>query len=228
VTTVTRDECASWRAATNIVFYDFPEYAGLIHAAHALDPRTEAMVLLAGDAGLRRGESIALEWTDLDFTRRQIHVQRSSWSGKVTAPKGGRSRIVPMTDALTTALQAARHLRGPRVLYRDDGTALTNKVVRLWMRSAQRRAGLAETNGGIHVLRHSFCSHLAMQRAPAKAIQELAGHSTLSMTARYMHLSPAAKDSAIALLNARPVEAEDRGTSVAPSTAPEEKGRGIR
>jgi len=43
-----------------------------------------------------------------------------------------------------------------------------------------------------------------MRGAPARAIQELAGHSTLTMTARYMHLSPAAKDAAIRLLDRRP------------------------
>ncbi|HTP28562.1 MAG TPA: tyrosine-type recombinase/integrase, partial [Anaeromyxobacteraceae bacterium] len=105
------------------------------------------------------------------------------------------------------------HLRGPLVLYRDEGTPLTNKVVRLWVLAAQRRAGLPAKNGGIHFLRHTFCSHLAMQGAPAKAIQELAGHATLAMTQRYMHLSPAAKDSAIALLNARPVEPNGAGTT---------------
>lgn len=55
-----------------------------------------------------------------------------------------------------------------------------------------------------------------------KGDQELAGHSTLAMTQRYMHLSPAAKDSAIALLNARPVDSLDvRGTSLAPSGVPQ-------
>jgi len=201
-------------------FYDFADYARLVEAAQALDPRIEAMVLLAGDAGLRRGEIIALEWTDLDFRRRQVHVQRSEWRGQVTTPKGGRTRIVPLTDGLVRALQALRHLRGPRVLYRDDGSSPTNKVVRLWMLAAQRRAGLPVANGGIHILRHTFCSHLAMQGAAAKAIQELAGHSTLVMTQRYMHLSPAAKDSAIALLNARPVEnPEVRGTRRAPEVS---------
>jgi hypothetical protein len=48
--------------------------------------------------------------------------------------------------------------------------------------------------------RHSFCSHLAMRGAPAKAIQELAGHRDLSMTQRYMHLSPAAVEEATRLL----------------------------
>jgi site-specific recombinase XerD len=53
---------------------------------------------------------------------------------------------------------------------------------------------------GRHVLRHTFCSHLAMRGAPARAIQELAGHQDLGTTQRYMHLSPAALDAAIRLL----------------------------
>lgn len=206
-----------------ITFYDFSEYARLVEAARALDPRIEALMLLAGDAGLRRGEILALEWTDLDFVRRQIHIQRSEWKGLVTAPKGGRARVIPMTDALFRALQAVRHLRGPRVLYRDGGERLTNKVVRLWILAAQRRAGLPMKNGGIHFLRHTFCSHLAMRGAPARAIQELAGHSTLSMTQRYMHLSPAAKDSAIRLLDRRPAADGDMMETTSPGgTKPSE------
>jgi hypothetical protein len=42
-----------------------------------------------------------------------------------------------------------------------------------------------------------LCWHLAMREAPAKAIQELAGHQDLATTHRYMHLSPAALDAAI-------------------------------
>jgi site-specific recombinase XerD len=54
---------------------------------------------------------------------------------------------------------------------------------------------------GVHVLRHTFCSHLAMRSAPARAIQELAGHQDLSTTQRDMHLSPAALERAIPLLD---------------------------
>ncbi len=46
-------------------------------------------------------------------------------------------------------------------------------------------------------------AHLAMRGAPAKAIQELAGHSDRTTTMRYLHLSPAARQSAIGLLNRR-------------------------
>ena len=53
----------------------------------------------------------------------------------------------------------------------------------------------------MHILRHTFCSHLAMRGAPARAIQELAGHKDLSTTQRDMHLSPAAKEAAIRLLD---------------------------
>jgi len=47
------------------------------------------LTLLGGDAGLRNGEIIALERTDLDFKRRLLKVQRSEWQGHVTAPEGG-------------------------------------------------------------------------------------------------------------------------------------------
>ena len=54
----------------------------------------------------------------------------------------------------------------------------------------KRAARKANVRDSVHVLRHTFCSHLAMRGAPARAIQELAGHSDLGVTQRYMHLSP--------------------------------------
>ena len=82
--------------------------------------------------------------------------------------------------------------------------------------------------GKLHVLRHTFCSHLAVLGAPAKAVQELAGHADLTTTMRYMHLSPAARADAIELLNRQPQEAarlvERVGTSAV--TLVDVKGRG--
>jgi len=184
---------------TTMTFYDFDEYGALVEAAGLVDARCRAMVLLGGDAGLRRGEMMALEWSDINVRLGFITVQRSEWRGKTTVPKGGRPRRVPMTSRLKAALQAIKHLREARVFYRDGGPTPTNKMMRNWMRSAQRRANLA-VDGRIHVLRHTFCSHLAMRGAPTRAIQELAGHAHLSTTQRYMHLSPAALESAIRLL----------------------------
>jgi len=56
-----------------------------------------------------------------------------------------------------------------------------------------------------------------MRGAPARAIQELAGHMDLSMTQRYMHLSPAALDSAIRLLE-QPAGPARSGRNVADAT----------
>lgn len=65
-------------------FYDFDEYERLIQAAKSLDRNTQVIVLLGGDAGLRCGEMMALEWRDVDLQKRQLCVQRSDWKGHVT------------------------------------------------------------------------------------------------------------------------------------------------
>lgn len=88
------------------------------------------------------------------------------------------------------------------------------------MKQAERRAGMQVT-GKLHVLRHTFCSHLAVLGAPAKAVQELAGHADLTTTMRYMHLSPAARADAIGLLNRQPQEAARLVERVGTSTSPQ-------
>jgi integrase len=180
-------------------FYDFEEFEWLVDAARKIDQRILVMLLLGGEAGLRRGEIIALEQTDCDLRRGLLKVERSEWNGHVTPTKGMECRVVPMTKRLAAALREHKHLRGNRVLYADTIDTPTAKVIRKWMERAQKRAGLKET-GGIHVLRHTFCSHLAMRGAPALSIQKLAGHKNLMTTLRYMHLSPGETDRAIRLL----------------------------
>ena len=181
-------------------FHDFDQYERLLTIARKRDAQTYLMVLLGGDAGLRLGEIIALEWRDVELGARRLTVQRSEWLGHVTVPKGGRSRRLPMTQRLTAALKAARHLRSDQVLCLADGAPITRDRVIKPIRGAQRVAGIDQ---GAHILRHTFCSHLAMKGAPARAIQELAGHADLSTTQRYMHLSPAATEDAIRLLDGR-------------------------
>jgi hypothetical protein len=58
-----------------------------------------------------------------------------------------------------------------------------------------------------------------MRGAPAKAIQELAGHEDLTTTLRYMHLSPAARDTAIRLLDGRPTDPTSIDASNADASA---------
>jgi integrase len=186
---------------SSMAFYDFDEYERLVAAATAIDQVAHVILLLGGEAGLRCNEMIALEWRDVDLGKRQLCIQRSDWNGQMTIPKGGRLRYVPLTLRLAAALRDHRHLRSSHVLRQDNGQALTRQMVQYRAGRAARQAKLAEE--GVHILRHTFCSHLAMRGADQSGA-ELAGHRELGMTQRYMHLSPAALDSAIRLLDQPP------------------------
>jgi len=201
-------------------FYDHGDYERLVVAAGVLDHRLLAALLLAGDAGLRRGEIMGLDLADVDFANARITVRRSVWVSRtervVDEPKGMKRRPVPLTPRLFDALKAVRHLRGSRVFYDDAGAELTPKTLRTWVERIERQAGLPVT-GRIHVMRHTFCSHGAMAGVPAMTIKDLARHSSLATTMRYMHLSPSALDDGIAMLDesrktgGHPVKATRRG-----------------
>jgi integrase len=114
-------------------------------------------------------------------------------------------------------LQKVRHLRGPRVLRREDGhEKLARPLLRKWLSRVQRKASLRD-NGGLHIMRHTFCSHLAMQGVPVNAIKELAGHQDIMTTMRYMHLSPAAKDTAVQALDNRDAALKKQQDAAAPA-----------
>ena len=178
-------------------FHDFEAYERLVSAARVKGWRTHLIVLLGAEAGLRAGEMVALEWKDVDAAQKRLRVRQSAWRGQLTTPKNGKERLVPLTDRLAGALAQYHHLRGPRVLCKDSGEPLSRQSA--WTR-VRRAAKQAKVPTGVHILRHTFCSHLAMRGAPGRSIQELAGHQELSMTQRYMHLSQAALNDAIRLL----------------------------
>lgn len=142
---------------------------------------------------------MALEWGDVDLVAGVLTVRRSSWKGVIGTPKSGRERKVPLTSRLKAALKAVKHLKSELVLCHQDGLPLTQSAIEAALRFGCKKAGLRSI--GSHVLRHTFCSHLAMRGAAPKAIQELVGHSTLTMTLRYMHLAPSALTEAIGLLD---------------------------
>jgi integrase len=178
-------------------FHDFPAYERLVDAAKSLEANAYLVVLLGGEAGLRCGEMLALQWQDVNLVTGQLTVERSEWKGHVTTTKGGRVRYVPLTTRLRLALQAQRHLRSHRVLAGKDGRPLTQKMVQNLVKWAARRAAVPH---GVHILRHTFCSHLAMRGGSAPKIQILAGHQNLATTQRYMHLTPATLEATIRLL----------------------------
>ena len=183
-------------------FWDFDEYERLL--AGAQDPEGRMIVLLGGSAGLRMGEMIALRWIDVDLPRRRLLIRQNDWRGHVNSPKGGRAGVVDLCGRLAEALASHRirsrlGSRDGRVLCRKDGRSLTERGVRWRLERAERAAELPSK--GVHALRHTFGAHLAMRGASPKAIQELMRHSDLTMTQRYTHLSPAARESAVRLLD---------------------------
>lgn len=167
--------------------------------AVADDPVTLAGVLLAVDAGLRRGEILGLHWADVDMPAREMVIKWTVYRGKLGPPKGGRSRVAPMTDRLAAALDAIRH-DGDMVLVRPGGEQWTKEVMRHKLPKATRASGLGRVIGW-HVLRHTFCSRLAARGVAAVEIRDLAGHSSIAITQRYMHTNRKALAAAVRVLD---------------------------
>ena len=203
-------------------FYERDVLERLIVAAKKVDDRAELVVLLGAEAGLRSGEMIGLEWGDLDFKAGRLTVNRNVYKGKPGAPKGGRSRSVPMTLRLARALAPQRGTWPNRlaaetspVLWRVDDRKFLRMdpwTMRDWMERAQRLAGIStgevhkgkhrgnRDRGRLHVLRHTFCSHLVQAGVPVHVIKELAGHANLTTTMGYMHLAKGSAEAAIEAL----------------------------
>lgn len=123
-----------------MAFLDFEEYERLLDGSQTRCPDTYLMALLGGEAGLRLGEMVALEWKDVDLQARQLTIERSDWCGQVGVPKGGRSRRIPLTLRLATALKAFRHLRAARVFCLADGGPTTrDRVIKALRREEPSR-----------------------------------------------------------------------------------------
>jgi integrase len=177
-------------------FLTFDEAARLLAAA---EPEWRTMILVALRTGLRQGELLALSWDDVDLVAGRLVVSRNLSHGEITTPKNGKAREIPLGDEVLAALKRHRHLRGELVFCKEDGNMLTKGCCKHPLRRALKRAGLRHI--GWHALRHTFASHLVMRKAPIKAVQELMGHGTVTMTERYAHLSPDVRKDAVRLLD---------------------------
>jgi integrase/recombinase XerC len=149
--------------------------------------RDRAILELLYSAGLRVGELVSLNLEDIDLDGGMVRV----------LGKGNKERLVPFgtkaTVALENWLECARELRlkspEPDAVFLNlRGGRLTDRSVR---RILDRRLREAAIRGHVspHALRHSFATHLLGAGADLRAIQELLGHSSLSTTQRYTHVS---------------------------------------
>ena len=146
------------------------------------NPKHRAALMTAYAAGLRVSEVVALKLTDIDADRMLIHVRRA---------KGAKDRTVMLSVQLLAVLREYARLYHPRTWLFPGG----NPGQPLSARSLQKICVHARQAAGIskrvttHTLRHSFATHLLESGTDLRIIQTLLGHSSLSTTAIYTHVS---------------------------------------
>lgn len=161
----------------------------LLDTALPNDPkscRDLALAELLYGSGLRISEALQLDIDDVEPGRGIVRVEG----------KGGKARLAPLTEPGQIRLR--RYLEQRRAFVLDpqqQAFFLGLRGGRLQRREANRilarlcqAAGLPEEISP-HVLRHSFATHLLRSGADLRTVQELLGHSRLSTTQRYTHLS---------------------------------------
>lgn len=150
-------------------------------AGEWLLPVVQANVYL----GLRAGELVNLRWEHVDLERRTLRVANS----EKFETKSGKERTIPLSDPVVKIL-ADLDDSTDYVFPSHNGAQIHRHYLSRAFTKYARSAGV--TNVSFHTTRHTACSWLAMQGASAEAIRLFAGHSSITVTQRYMHLSPEA------------------------------------
>lgn len=169
-----------------------------VHAEHYV------LFLTACLTGMRRGELLAMKWSNLDWNRRQYFIKESLYKSGFTEPKSSYSmRAVNLPPVLLASLKR-HHVKqaeiklGNRydshdmdlIFCKKDGKPLDpNNLVKRIFLPTLKRAGMRRIR--FHDLRHTFASLLIAQGENPKYIQNQLGHSSIQTTLdRYGHLMP--------------------------------------
>ncbi|MEO0082851.1 MAG: tyrosine recombinase XerC [candidate division WOR-3 bacterium] len=144
--------------------------------------RNKAIIEVLYGAGLRASELVNLNIADIDFYNEVILVKG----------KANKQRIVPLgsyaQQAIKEYLAVRKNKTNPALLLNKQGRRLsTRSVQKIVNQLISRVSEVSHTNP--HTLRHSFATHLLERGADLRAVQELLGHSSLSATQIYTHIS---------------------------------------
>ena len=153
-------------------------------------PMLRAILTVALNTGMRKGEIQNLKWRDVDFERSYIVVLYT---------KNGEKRFIPMNEAVKKALISVR--KNPESAYIFAGKDGEPFNFRKSFETALRKSGIKDFR--FHDCRHTFASHLVMSGIDLNTVRELLGHKEPTMTLRYSHLSPDHKSRAVEILNRR-------------------------
>ncbi len=176
--------------------------------------RDQAILELLYATGARVAELCGLNQADLERIQGTVRVQG----------KGGKERIIPVGDTALAALDSYLALRrqGDGPLFRNRfGGRLTPRSVHRIVKASARAAGLARRVSP-HTLRHTFATHMLDAGADLRLIQDLLGHSRLSTTQRYTHVSA---DHLMRVYDAAHPRANPEGVPTPSGTSPGGKGK---
>jgi integrase/recombinase XerD len=133
--------------------------------------------------GLRLNEVIHLQVSDVDGARRVLHVRYG---------KGDKERLLPLSDRLLDELRIYwRHYRPRPWLFpkrRSGEQPIHATSVQKLCQHLVKRVQITKP-ASFHTLRHSFATHLLEAGVDVRTLQKLLGHSSLSTTAHYLHLT---------------------------------------
>ncbi|MBT5549982.1 MAG: tyrosine recombinase XerC [Nitrospina sp.] len=153
-----------------------------------LPVRDRAMLELFYSCGLRISELVGLTLEDINLDSRMVKV----------LGKGGKERLLPLGRHCVEALKIYLSVRMDKILKVDPGTDklfLNHRgagiTVRGMRKVVEKYIKQGNFPGGVspHSIRHSFATHLLEGGADLRSIQELLGHSSLSTTQKYTHLT---------------------------------------
>ncbi len=150
------------------------------------------LLVVAVSTGLRRGELLNLMWKDVDLERRVLHVQ----SGKNFRTKGGRQRVVPMSETLFHLLWDKAQRSTCEYVFTLNGKKVLDSWASHKFKRYVRRIGLSEKLH-FHSLRHTFATWLVQEGVSIYEVQKLLGHSNISVTQIYSHLAASELHSAV-------------------------------
>lgn len=158
-----------------------------IKCENALDYRNKAMLELMYSSGLRVSELLSLEVNDIDFEMNAVRC----------FGKGSKERIVPINDSAYNALKNYIDNYRPFLLktkvsdyvfINNFGNVISRVGFFKILKKLCKDAGINKEVSP-HTLRHSFATHLLNNGANLRVIQHLLGHSNITTTQIYSHLS---------------------------------------